>query len=77
MKLSQVRSERIDWLILMVWHFTNYLGKNQLIAKLSAGVSFSELYKEITAEQQLHFTQNLLTYGASVQEDEVFFYERV
>jgi hypothetical protein len=77
MRLSQVRSERIDWLILMVWHFISYLGKQQLIARLSSGASFSELYKEISPEEQLHFTQNLLTYGASVQEDEVFFYERV
>ncbi len=77
MSICQGRSERIDWLMLMVWHFITYLGKNELINKLTAGVSFSDLYQSITADQQLHFTQNLLTYGASVQEDEVFFYERV
>ncbi len=77
MRLSQGRSERIDWLILMVWHFITYMGKAQLMSRLSSGATFSELYKEITSEQQLHLTQNLLTYGASVQEDEVFFYERV
>ncbi len=77
MKLSQGRSERIDWLILMIWHFITYLGKAQLISELNNGVSFADLYKTLTPEQQVHFTQNLLTYGASVHEDEVFFYERV
>lgn len=77
MKISQVRSERIDWLILMIWHLTSYLGKANLINKLTNGASFASLYQELSTEQQLHFTQNLLTYGASVQEDEVFFYERV
>lgn len=77
LKHSLVRSERIDWLILVVWHFTSYLGKDGMIKRLQNDVHFSEIYKELTDEQQTHFTHNLLTYGASILEDEVFFYERV
>ena len=77
MRLSQVRSERIDWLILMIWHYISYMGKSQLMQKLMTGASFSDLYQALQPEQQLHLTQNLLTYGASILEDEVFFYEKV
>lgn len=77
LKLSQGRSERIDWLILILLHLNSSLGEKMLMNNLIAGKKFEDLYSLMPKDAQELMNQNLLAYGASIQEGDVFLYERV
>lgn len=77
LKLSQGRSARIDWLVLILLHLNADLGEKMLMHYLVAGKKFEELYVLMSKEAQEIMSQNLLAYGASIQEPEVFLYEKV
>ncbi len=77
LKLSQGRSERIDWLLLILLHLNASLGEKMLLNNLIAGKKFEELYGLMPKDSQEVMNQNLLAYGASIQEPDVFLYEKV
>lgn len=77
LKLSQGRSERIDWLILILLHLNASLGEKMLMNSLISGKKFEDLYMLMSKDAQEVMSQNLLAYGASIQEGDVFLYERV
>jgi hypothetical protein len=77
LKLSQGRSERIDWLILILSHLVLSLGEKLLTSALVSGKKFDELYALLPAEDQEQMHRNLLAYGASIQEPDLFLYEKV
>lgn len=77
LKLSQGRSERIDWLILILLHLSASLGEKMLMNSLISGKKFEELYMLMPKDAQELMSQNLLAYGASIQEADVFLYEKV
>jgi hypothetical protein len=77
LNLSQGRSERIDWLVLIVLHLSASLGEKMLMNNLIAGKKFEDLYMLMPKDAQELMNQNLLAYGASIQEQDVFLYERV
>lgn len=77
MKLSQGRSERIDWLLLILLHLNASLGEKMLMNNLIAGKKFDELYQLMPKDSQEVMNQNLLAYGASIQEPDVFLYDKV
>lgn len=77
LKLSQGRSEKIDWLILIVIHLNAALGEKMLMNNLAAGKKFEDLYQIMPKDAQEIMTHNLLAYGASIQESDVFLYEKV
>jgi hypothetical protein len=77
LKLSQGRSERIDWLILILVHLFSYFGEKTLTNHLVAGRKFEELYAQMPKEDQQIMGQNLMAYGASIQEPDIFLYEKV
>jgi hypothetical protein len=77
LKLSQGRSERIDWLILILLHLSASLGEKMLMNNLISGKKFEELYILMPKDAQELMSQNLLAYGASIQEADVFLYEKV
>ena len=77
LKLSQGRSERIDWLILIILHLSASLGEKMLMNSLISGKKFEELYMLMPKDAQELMSQNLLAYGASIQEADVFLYEKV
>jgi hypothetical protein len=72
LKLSQGRSERIDWLNLF-----SYFGEKTLMNHLVAGKKFEELYAQMPKDDQQVMGQNLMAYGASIQESDIFLYEKV
>lgn len=74
---SQGRSEKIDWLILTVLHFCHYLGEETLLLNLKAGRKFTEIYSQLSLEAREMMHQNLLAYGASIQESDNFLYEKI
>lgn len=77
LRLSQGRSEKIDWLILIVIHLNAALGEKMLINNLAAGKKFEDLYQIMPKDAQEIMSHNLLAYGASIQEPDVFLYEKV
>jgi hypothetical protein len=76
-KASQVRSEKIDLLIIMVMHMSDALGTKFLQSLISTGKKFNEIYDIMSAEARSNMNDNLLAYGASIQESDIFLYEKV
>lgn len=75
--LSEARTEKPDWLLLMITHFQIAFGTKNLINGLSAGKKFDELYELMIPEHRELMHRNLLAYGASIQEPETFLYGKV
>lgn len=77
LKLSLGRSERIDWLVLILLHLSDALGSKTIMNSLISGSKFEDLYSLMPREAQELMTHNLLAYGASIQEADIFLYEKV
>jgi hypothetical protein len=75
--LSEARSEKIDWLLLIIWHLVNAFGTKALTDALKRGKKFDDIYEEMETPDRELMNQNLLAYGASIQEDDIFLYEKV
>ena len=77
LKISQARSEKIDWLILIVLHLLNGLGEKIVINALAAGKNFDELYNLLSPDSRKLMMDNLLAYGLSINEPDLFLYEKI
>lgn len=77
LKLSQGRSEKIDWLILITMHLTAALGEKALLSALISGKKFMDIYGLLSRETREEMNQNLLAYSASIYEPDFFLYEKV
>ncbi|MBY0517992.1 MAG: hypothetical protein K2P81_13875 [Bacteriovoracaceae bacterium] len=75
--LSPLRTDRPDWMILILWHLDMFLGTDSVKSMIAAGFSWEKLYKLLNEKQKFHLVSNLLSYGASIQEDDPFLYERI
>lgn len=77
LRLSQGRSEKTDWLILIILHLLNGLGDKLLMNALMQGKKFDELYEMLSPENKKNMLENLLAYGASIQEQDIFLYDKI
>lgn len=77
LKLGLGRSEKIDWLILITAHLTSSLGVKTVINSLVSGKKFEDLYSLMPTEARTLMHQNLLAYATSINEQDVFLYEKV
>ncbi len=77
LKLSQGRSKKIDWLILVILHLIEALGEKMLMNSLVSGKKFDTLYEMMSPEASERMHQNLLAYGASIKDPDLFLYEKV
>ena len=77
LKVSAGKSEKIDWLILMIMHLLQGLGEKIVINSLVSGKSFDELYSMMTPEYRKSMMDNLLAYGTSIQEPDIFVYDKI
>ncbi len=77
LKISQGKSEKVDWLILIVMHFLYGLGEKIVINSLVNGKSFDELYSMMTPENRKTMMDNLLAYGTSIREPDIFVYDKI
>lgn len=77
LNLTQVRSERPDWLILLCWHFDSFFGTENMIRMLREGATYQSLFGRLTPLQQQLLVTNLLAYGASIKETDPFLFERI
>jgi hypothetical protein len=77
LKLSQGRTERVDWLILITMHLKEGLGEKLLANSLASGKKFEELYDILPTDKREEMLSNLLAYGASIKEQDVFIYDKI
>jgi hypothetical protein len=77
LRLSQGRSEKLDWLILIIMHLLQAFGDKLLMNAFLSGKKFDELYALLSPELRKNMMDNLLAYGASIGEQDVFIYDKV
>lgn len=77
LKLTAGRSERTDWLILIVFHLNLGLGAKVLVDAIISGKSFDEIYSQMSPSARAFMHGNLLSYSASIFEPENFLYEKI
>lgn len=69
---SQSKVVKLDFIILLLWHLCTFLGKDFVRQKLGEGVSYQEMIKKLTDIQNEVLVANMLNYGASIGEEEIF-----
>ncbi len=76
--LGEQKLIKPDWLVLSLIHFESFLGKEKFvdIVKEDKG-DFTRLKNRLSPEQKDLMVQNFLRYGASINETEMFLYEKV
>lgn len=75
--LRTLKTDRPDWLILLCWHLDQFLGTDAVVAGIERGEAWPAFYEKLTAPQKFQLHSNLLSYGASIQDDDPFLYERI
>jgi hypothetical protein len=77
LKLSQGRAEKIDWLILLLFHLSEALGDKSLAGALVSDKSFDGIYGLMSEDSRKRMHDNLMSYGMSIYEPETFLYQKV
>jgi hypothetical protein len=70
--LAKAKSIKVDYLLLQLFHFSQFLGKENLIKHLKNGDRYEEIYALMSAQQQQVYIKNFLAYGFSINEDSSF-----
>ncbi len=77
LKLSKVKSEKLDWLLIILQHFLNFLGFEKLKDLISENKKFVQIYEMLSSDERKMMHSNLLAYSSSVFDSEFFLYEKV
>jgi len=72
MKHSKAKSTRIDWLILQLIQYEHFLGTERMEILLQSGSRYESLFSLLSAEEQKQVIENCMTYGASINDTEIF-----
>ena len=73
LRLSDLKTMEIDWLILFLHHLRSYLGYDVLMTCLKKRMSFDKLIHSLTKGQKRELFSNMLAYGSSIDAPEVFY----
>lgn len=76
-EFSNSRFPGIDWSYLMILHFNEFLGEKKLKKYLVNKIGFDHIYGELTEDQKIIFAENLLSYGCSIGESDIFYATQV
>lgn len=71
-KYSQSKVVKLDIVILVLLHLVAILGVSEVDRSLNQGCSYEEIIQKIPVDAQEKLIANLLNYGASVGEEEIF-----
>ncbi|MGE3611614.1 MAG: hypothetical protein AB7I27_18640 [Bacteriovoracaceae bacterium] len=77
LQTSQGRSEKIDWLILTLFHLYHALGEKVLMNSIITSKKFDDLYGLMTKDAREVMLENFLAYGASIGEQDLFLYGKI
>jgi hypothetical protein len=72
MKLSKAKSIRIDWLMLQLVQFEQFLGQERLYGLLKNETRYASLFSLLSRDEQTQMMNNFLAYGASINDPEIF-----
>lgn len=73
LKKRNNRSIQLDWVILILWHMLEHLDFNQIATTLESSKDpYFDLYKKLSSEAQDSMMCNMLAYGQSINEPELF-----
>lgn len=76
--ISKFKHEKLDWLILLVWHLKIFFGKDLLLKYIHEhNGDYYSVVANVSKEQREVLVRNLLTYGQSINETELFLFEKV
>lgn len=73
LKLSKIKIVKVDWLLLCLYHLEGYLGRDLLLTEMDKGQSFENLFGKLTEDQKAVMMGNLLSYGYSIGDHEIFY----
>lgn len=78
LEMGKSKSARPDILILICWHFLEYFGFEALKENLKLNdLNFRSIYHLVDEEFKRKMSKNFLAYGAALNEDEIFTYDKV
>ena len=77
LKLSKIKIVKVDWLLLCLYHLEGYLGRDLLLAEMNKSQNFENLFGKLTEEQKSVMMGNLLSYGYSIGDHEIFYSKTV
>jgi len=77
LRLSQIKSEKIDWLILILTHLIWGIGYNTLLTSIANGKKIDDLYSSLDTDARRIMFDNLLAYGLSIYEQDFFLYQKI
>ena len=78
LKLGKLKHEKLDWLIMLIWHLQEFWGTIELEQKIKAtNGNFYRLIDELDDESKEHMIDNFLSYGYAIGQDDIFLFEKV
>lgn len=78
LKLKSSKNTKLDWLLLLVWHFVEYFGLEEFKSLLQKyNNEYENIYLSMNEDSRFKMMANMLSYGASIQDMDTFIYERV
>lgn len=72
MKHSKAKSARIDWLMLELIQFDHFLGTERMNTLLAGGSRYESMFALLSPSEQRQMIENFMTYGASINDTEIF-----
>lgn len=73
LKLSKVRSEKIDLIVIVLWLFIDLIPENKLNKAFGdAKISYAEIFDLLSPEDKKFFNQNIFNYLFSIKEKSLF-----
>lgn len=75
--IGQSKLLQIDWLCLALLQISNYKKITYIRDNLKSGVNFKDLMNDIPSQDRDKIMYNLVTYGSSIKDREIFFDEVV
>lgn len=72
LSLSGSRIVKIDWLVIMLLHFKEFLGLERLKKILQTKIKYEDIYSLLSDEQKEIVMDNMLSYGSSIGDEEIF-----
>lgn len=69
---SHSKSKRIDWLIFELIHFDYFLGNKRMNSLIEKKTDYEHLYALLSDEEKDQFLKNILTYAASIGDEDIF-----
>ncbi len=77
LELSKSKAIKIDWVMVLLVHFDHYLGRKGLESILQDGIEFEDIFNFLKDSQKNEMIENLLSYGNSINEPQMFINDTV